>query len=184
MNLKSFGIPKIIKYVHYFKYNNLIEELLGKSIEHIYDIKKYYNFSIKVARMNSLQSLDRLEFIHSKFVIHRDIKPQNLVLGRNDTDAIYLIDFGLSHKYRSSYTHKHIKIKNFKLIYGSLRYFPIIANKGYEESRRDDLEFLGYMLIYLSTGAIPWTKAEFANLEIVNKNLHIHKLKKIFIYLF
>ena len=178
MNLKGYGIPKIITYGHYFKYNILIEELLGKSIEHIYDVKKSDNFSIKDVCMIALQSLDRLEFIHSKFVIHRDIKPQNFVIGRNDPDVIYLIDFGLSHKYRSSRTYKHIKFKNLKLTYGSLRYLSINGNFGYEQSRRDDLESLGYMLVYLSTGTLPWIKIESLNIEVVKKYLYTHKLKK------
>ena len=178
MNLKGYGIPKIISYGHYFKYNILIEELLGKSIEHIYETKKSKKFSIKDVCMIALQSLDRLEFIHSKFVIHRDIKPQNFVMGRIDPDVIYLIDFGLSRKYRSSRTYKHIKFKNIKLTFGSLRYLSINGNRGYEQSRRDDLESLGYMLIYLSTGTLPWIKAECANLEIVKKYLYVYKLKK------
>ena len=178
MNLKGYGIPKIISYGHYFKYNILIEELLGKSIEHIYEIRKSKNFSIKDVCMIALQSLDRLEFIHSKFIIHRDIKPQNFVMGRIDPDVIYLIDFGLSRKYRSSRTYKHIKFKNIKVTFGSLRYLSINGNIGYEQSRRDDLESLGYMLIYLSTGTLPWIKAESANLEIVKKYLYVHKLKK------
>jgi serine/threonine protein kinase len=178
MNLKGFGIPKIITYGHYFKYNVLIEELLGKSIENIYDIKKYDNFSIKDVCMIALQSLDRLEYIHSKFFIHRDIKPQNFVIGRNDPDVIYLIDFGLSRKYRSSRTNKHIKFKNLKLTYGSLRYLSINGNCGYEQSRRDDLESLGYMLIYLSTGTLPWILFESENIDVVKKYLRTHKLKK------
>ena len=178
MNLKGFGIPKIITYGHYFKYNVLIEELLGKSIENIYDIKKYDNFSIKDVCMIALQSLDRLEYIHSKFIIHRDIKPQNFVIGRNDPDVIYLIDFGLSRKYRSSRTNKHIKFKNLKLTYGSLRYLSINGNCGYEQSRRDDLESLGYMLIYLSTGTLPWILFESENIDVVKKYLRTHKLKK------
>ena len=180
VNLKGFGIPKIITYGHHGLYNVLIEELLGNSIGHIYDSWSSSKFNLKDICMLAIQCLDRLEYIHSKFVIHRDIKPYNLVIGRNDPNVIYLIDFGLSRKYRSSRTGKHIKFKNLKLTYGSLRYLSINGNRGYEQSRRDDLESLGYMLIFLATGKLPWMKAEDANLDIVKKYLFIYKIKKSF----
>ena len=178
VNLKGFGIPKIITYGHHGLYNVLIEELLGNSIGHIYDSWSSSKFNLKDICMLAIQCLDRLEYIHSKYVIHRDIKPYNLVIGRNDPNVIYLIDFGLSRKYRSSRTGKHIKFKNLKLTYGSLRYLSINGNRGYEQSRRDDLESLGYMLIFLATGKLPWLKAEDANLDIVKKYLFIYKIKK------
>jgi len=178
MNLKGYGIPKIITYGHHGLYNVLIEELLGKSIGSIYDTIKIKKFNLKDICMIALQSLDRLEYIHSKLVIHRDIKPHNLVIGRNDPNIIYLIDFGLSRKYRSSRTGKHIKFNNIKLTYGSLRYLSINGNKGYEQSRRDDLESLGYMLVFLATGNIPWINAERINMDIVKKYILIYKIKK------
>ena len=178
MNLKGYGIPKIITYGHHGLYNVLIEELLGLSIGSIYDTIKSRKFNLKDICMIALQSLDRLEYIHSKLVIHRDIKPHNLVIGRNDPNIIYLIDFGLSRKYRSSRTGKHIKFNNLKLTYGSLRYLSINGNKGYEQSRRDDLESLGYMLVFLATGNIPWIKAERVNMDVVKKYILIYKIKK------
>ena len=178
VNLKGYGIPKIITYGHHGPYNVLIEELLGKSIGDIYESIKSNKLNLKDVCMVALQSLDRLEYIHSKLVIHRDIKPHNLVIGKNDPNVIYLIDFGLSRKYRSSRTGKHIKFNNLKLTYGSLRYLSINGNKGYEQSRRDDLESLGYMLIFLATGNVPWLKVENVNLNIVKKYLLIYKIKK------
>ena len=179
MNLKGLGIPKLITYGIHGQYNILIEELLGKSLGHIYDKMPEDKFNIKDICMIALQSLDRLEFLHSKLVIHRDIKPYNLVIGRYDPNIIYLIDFGLSRKYRSSRTGKHVKFKNLNLTFGSLRYLSINGNKGYEQSRRDDLESLGYMLIFLATGNIPWLQAERVNLNIVKKYLLVYKIKKM-----
>jgi len=128
--------------------------------------------------MVALQILDRLEYIHSKNYIHRDIKPQNFVIGRKDPNIIYIIDFGFSHQYRSSRTGKHIKYKNRRLTIGSLLYLSINGNLGYEQSRRDDLESLGYMLILLATGSLPWLKKE--NLKINNylEYFKIYNLKK------
>ena len=179
MNLKGYGIPKLITYGIHGQYNILIEELLGKSLGHIYDKMAEDKFNIKDICMIALQSLDRLEFLHSKLVIHRDIKPYNLVIGRHDPNIIYLIDFGLSRKYRSSRTGKHVKFKNLNLTFGSLRYLSINGNKGYEQSRRDDLESLGYMLIFLATGDIPWLLAEKVNINVVKKYLLVYKIKKM-----
>ena len=178
MNLRGYGIPKLITFGHHGLYNVLIEELLGSSLEKIASSKTFRKFSLKDVCMIALQTLDRLEFIHSKYIIHRDIKPNNFVIGRKDPELIYLIDFGLSHKYKSSRTGKHIQFKNLRLTYGSLRYLSINGNKGYEQSRRDDLESLGYMLIYLATGYLPWLKAENLDYETLKKYIIVYKMKK------
>ena len=177
-HLKGFGIPKIISFGRHGFNHVLIEELLDESLSQIFDRKKEYNINIKDICMIALQSIDRLEYIHSKFVIHRDIKPDNFVIGRNDPEVIYLIDFGLSRRYKSSRTGKHIRFNNIKLTYGSLRYLSINGNKGYEQSRRDDLESLGYMLIYLATDFLPWLEAEKLQINVVKKYIVIYKIKK------
>ena len=106
-----------------------------------------------------MQGLERLKHIHDKNIIHRDIKADNFLIGRKDPDIIYLIDFGLAKKYRSSRTGKHIKFSNIRKLIGSMNYASCNAMKGYEISRRDDLESFGYLLIYLGKGAsIPWIK--------------------------
>ena len=105
----------------------------------------------------ALQILDRLEYVHSKDVIHKDIKPFNFIFGKKDPNILYIIDFGLSKKYRSSRTGKHIKFNKKKKVNGSYRYMSINTNKGYEQSRKDDLESLGYMLIYLAKKCLPWS---------------------------
>ena len=141
--------------------------------------KKYKNGSkllIKDVCMIALQGLERLEFIHSKNIIHRDIKPHNFVSGKNNPETIYLIDFGFARKYRSSRTGKHIKFKCLKYAYGSLRYYSINANKGYELSRRDDLESFAYMLVYLAKQYLPWIST--GKLDI-DKNIKIEAIYKI-----
>ena len=107
--------------------------------------------------MIGIQMLDRLEFIHSKNIIHRDIKPDNFVLGLdNKSHIIYILDFGLSKKFRSSRTHQHIKFSVNKKLIGTARYASINALKGCEQSRRDDLEAIGYVLLYFLRGSLPW----------------------------
>ena len=148
--LKSFGIPKLITYGKVSGYKVLIEELLGKAINFVFNQLINNKNKLNDICLFALQCIDRLEFIHSKNIIHRDIKPFNCLIGLKDPNVIYLIDFGTSKKYRSSRTGKHIKFINTNKISGSLRYISIHGNKGYEQSRRDDLESLGYMLIELS----------------------------------
>ena len=178
-NLKGYGIPKFITYGKSGLFNVLIEELLGASINSLWDLRKNKKqFRLKNICMLSLQLLDRLEYIHSKNYIHRDIKPNNVVIGRKDPKTIYLIDFGLAHQYRSYRTGKHIKFKNIKKTFGNVRFLSTNGSGEYEQSRRDDLESLGYMAIYLATGYLPWGNT--AQLKINNciRFQAIYKLKK------
>ena len=165
--LKGFGIPKIITFGRSGTYNILVEELLGPSLHILWGLKKSKNEKIllKDICMIALQGLDRLEYIHSKYIIHRDIKPHNFLLGKKDPEIIYLIDFGFSHKYRSSKTGKHIKFKCLKMACGSLQYLSLNGNRGYELSRRDDLESFLYMLIFLATNYLPWIKFQNSKLK-------------------
>jgi len=181
-NLKGFGLPKILSYGKIGLYNILIEELLGNSLHNLWNLwklkKKDKNLNLKNICMVALQVINRLEYIHSKDYIHKDIKPQNFVIGRKDPHIIYIIDFGISKKYRSSRTGKHIKFINNKVTIGSMNFLSINANIGYEQSRRDDLESLGYMLIFLANDNLPWMGFEDSNINKRMKCLKIYNLKK------
>ena len=182
--LKGFGIPNIISYGKNGKFNILIEELLGPSLNDILKLRKIKKkFPIKDTCIIALQALDRLEYIHSKYIIHQDIKPHNFLIGRKDPKVIYLIDFGFAKKYRSSRTGKHIQFKNLGKFFGSLTYISINGNAGYEQSRRDDLESLGYMLVYLATNNLPWKSKRIMETieEISYFRKEIYKIKKSFL---
>jgi len=159
----GFGFPKLISYGHTKKYNILIETLLGKSLFNIF-LERKIKSNLNDICLIGIQILDRLEFIHSKDIIYRDIKPENFLIGINDPNVIYIVDFGLCKKYRSSKTGKHILPKLTGKFNGTLRYASPNVIRGKESSRRDDLISLGYMLIYLLKRDLPWQET-FANLN-------------------
>jgi len=154
-NLQGFGFPKLISFGHIQKYNILIESLLDKSLHTIF-LKTKSLCGIEDLCLIGLQLLDRLEWIHSKNIVYRDVKPENFLIGINDPNVLYVVDFGLCKKYRSSKTGKHILPRLTGKFYGTLRYSSSYTLKGKESSRRDDLISLGYMLIYLLKRDLPW----------------------------
>jgi serine/threonine protein kinase len=162
--LKGPNIPYVKSFGTSENYNILIMQLLGRSLEDIFEERKY--FSLKSVCMLAPQMISVLEFIHNKHIVHRDIKPDNFVMGLDDlSQYVYLLDFGLAKKYRSSSTLVHYPMVNKKKLTGTARYASINALKGNEQSRRDDLEALGYVLMYLLRGSLPWQGLQAKNKE-------------------
>ena len=155
-SLKGTGVPEVISFGYSGKYNILVQTLLGESLGRIFYNNNNY-FSLKDICMFSIQILHRIEFVHSKYIIHRDIKPENFLIGKPDKYLIYIIDFGLSKKYKSSRTNKHVQFRLTKKFTGTARYASLNSIRGAEQSRRDDLEAIGYMLLYFfNHGKLPW----------------------------
>ena len=101
--------------------------------------------------------ISRIEFIHGKNFIHRDIKPDNFLMGLGKKgNLVYAIDFGLAKKFRDNRTHQHIPYRENKNLTGTARYASINTHLGIEQSRRDDMEALGYIFMYFLKGAVPW----------------------------
>ena len=153
--LKGPNIPIVKSYGFTACYNILVMQLLGKSLENLLMEKKY--FSLKTVCMLGYQIVNILEFIHEKHILHRDIKPDNFVMGLDElSNNVYLIDFGLAKKYRSMSTLIQYPMIQKRQLTGTARYASINALKGYEHSRRDDLESVGYILVYFLKGKLPW----------------------------
>lgn len=154
--LKGKGIPFVKSYGYSGSWNVLVMELLGKSIED-YLVKCKGKFGLKSTVMIGTQMIDRLEWIHNKHIIHRDIKPENFVFGRSPNEnLLYILDFGLAKKYRSSKNLQQFPFRTGKKLTGTARYASINALAGCSQSRRDDLESVGYVLMYLLRGSLPW----------------------------
>ena len=159
--LKGFGIPKIISFGISGKYKILVETLLGKSIDILLEKNKNPKSKMKDICMIAMQIMDRIQYIHEKNILHQDIKPANFLVGNPDDSIIYVIDYGMSKKYRSSQTGRHISVAKKKKFTGSFNFSSINSMKGLELSRRDDMESIGYMLIFLIKGELPWSSYEF-----------------------
>ena len=140
-------------------------ELLGPSLEKLFQ-KLDRKFSLKTACMLGIQMIDRIEYIHSRKILHRDIKPDNFVIGRGKySHIVYILDFGLSKKYWSTRQNKHIQFCTNKKLTGTARYASINALSGCEQGRRDDLESIGYIIMYFIRGSLPWQGLKVNNKE-------------------
>ena len=154
--LQGEGVPCVYCYGNNLCHNLLVEELLGKSLEDLFNL---YGkpFSLKTVCVLGIEMIKRIQYIHSKYYIHRDIKPDNFMIGRGQNEKkIYIIDFGLAKKYYSVSKAQHIKFITGKHLIGTARYCGRNAHRGYEQGRRDDIESIGYVLMYFLLGVLPW----------------------------
>ena len=161
-------IPNIIRSSTKDNLNILVMDLLGPNLEDLL-IKCNRNFSLKTVLMIGIQILEIIEAIHKKKYLHRDIKPTNILIGRGKfSHQIYLIDFGLAKCYIQE-NGKHIPYREDKPFKGTYRYSSITSHFYIEQGRRDDLESIGYILIYLYKGLLPWQGLKSKELIIKSK---------------
>lgn len=131
-------------------------DLMGPSLSDLYQFCGY-RFSLKTTLMLAVQLIERFRYMHKKNFIHRDVKPDNFLMGMGTkSNSLHIVDMGLAKKYIDPQTKEHIPFRNDKSLTGTARYASIHAHMGEELSRRDDFEAIGYVLIYLFTGFLPW----------------------------
>lgn len=152
----------------------LIIEFLGPNLNELLLYCNTKKFTILTVSLIGLQILNRIEAIHKHNFLHRDIKPENFMIGNNcNSNAIYMIDFGLSKRYKNSKNHQHIRYREGRNLTGTARYVSINTHLGIEQSRRDDLESIGYLLIFFLKGSLPWQGLK------VNEKYHCIMEKKL-----
>ena len=147
-------------------YNVLVMETLGKSLEELRQYSPNKKMTIPCVCKLSYQMIQILEFIHKKNFLHRDIKPENFLMGVGANNKfLYVIDLGLSKTYRHPETLIHVQRTKGKGMTGTARFASINTLSKYTQSRRDDLESLGYVIIYLIKGTLPWNDIKSINKE-------------------
>ena len=173
-SIPGTGIPVM----HWFgiagEYNAMVMDLLGQNLEDLYNYCAK-NFSLKTILMITIQMIERLKHVHDNHYIHRDIKPENFLIGKDTTaKTIYLLDFGLAKRYRDEYTHIHIPLKENRNLTGTARYASCNAHNGLEQSRRDDMESIAYVILYFFRKKLPWQ-----GLKCKDKNEKHAKIKEM-----
>jgi serine/threonine protein kinase len=168
------GIPKIKWYGKDETKYYMVIDLFGKSLQDFLDRSK--KMSLKLVLQIGVNILTILMKIHDNGFIHRDIKPENFLLTLNKPIKVVLIDFGLCKPYLLN--NKHIEFKYKNKFLGTLNFASINTHNLYEQSRRDDLESLAYMLIYFYFGKLDWINDEYQDTFELENN-YVRSMKKL-----
>lgn len=157
------------------QYSYLVVDLLVCSLTKL--VKNKGSLPLNIILQLGIQMIKRIEVLHNKYLLHRDIKPDNFMLGTNK--QLYLIDFGLCKRY--DYDGKHIEETQNpnKTIIGSVNFVSLNVHNGIEPGRRDDLESCIYIILFLlQSGQLSWFKEKDINKivylkeQLTNTNNH------------
>ena len=163
------GVPRLKIFGKEYGINYMVIQLLGKTVID-------NNNSIDVINIG-IQIIDIIRDIHSRGVIHRDIKPDNILYSLNTKEQIYLIDFGLSLCYKDK-NGRHISQRNSREIIGSINFISVNIHKGISSSRRDDIISIYYVLVYLIVGDLPWNINTMKETKIEKMYNNVFKMKQ------
>jgi len=154
LHIQGVRVPKVIWFGQCYDRLVLVMELLGNCLG---DIKKNFirNFSLSTILRVSIELINLCEEIHDCGILHRDCKLKNYILG-SDLSLIYIIDFGLSSRWKMRKINQHVFYRKYLLPYGTIRYAPLAVHIGNEQGRKEDLEAICYLLVYLVRGNLPW----------------------------
>ena len=155
--LEIQGLPKFYGFGEKPEYYYLIQEFLGPNLSQLLNYCGKKKFTLGTICLLAMQILNRIEYVHKRHFLHRDLKPENFCIGNEEsTNTIFLIDYGLAKRFKDNKTNQHIPYREGRPFIGTARYASINAHLGLEQSRRDDLISIGYILVYLIKGILPW----------------------------
>lgn len=136
----------------------MLIEAQGSNLRSVLEEMQLENFEKSTIMKIAIQTLDLLETLHKNCFVHGDLKLENIVVGSKDKNKLYLIDFGLAQKFVTA-EGKHVEQQNLKTFSGNILFASLNSCRGYNKSRRDDIESLIYIVIYhLNNKYLPWSE--------------------------
>jgi serine/threonine protein kinase len=119
-----------------------------------------------------------VQHVHARGYLHRDIKPENFLIGMGKNEGlVYLIDYGLATKYLKRTTGEHVPYEEHKKFVGAARYASLNAHARMAQGRKDDLEALGFVLLFMLKGSLPWQGLEPQKSEALESAIYKAKLQ-------
>lgn len=160
------GIPKVFHYDEDDTSALMVMDRLGPNLAELFASQGHL-FSRKTLLMLFKHMLVAIQNVHESGFIHRDIKPDNICMGRGENAGfVHLIDFGIAERYEDEETGDHVPMVNHGSFSGTVLFASVNALSGLTTSRRDDLESLIYVIMFLWTGKLPFADIDKDNIDM------------------